>query len=69
MTHNAAKALNLLNLGDIEVGKIADFTVFKVVDQDVKLVDSMKHEVISHQQIIPTHTIVKNEIYTIGEEE
>ena len=69
VTHNAAKALTLLNLGDREGGKIADFTVFKVVDQDVKLVDSMKHEVISHQQIIPTHTIVKNEIYTIGEEE
>lgn len=68
VTKNAAKALHFNNLGEIAIGKIADFTVFKMCSKDIKLVDSTHLEVKSHYYIQPTHTIVKNQLYQLEEE-
>lgn len=68
VTMNAAQSLHLDHLGQIEVGKTADFTVFKMCSKDLELTDSTKKTVVTHQYIQPTHTIVKNQIYQVEEE-
>lgn len=68
VTMKAAQALHLDMLGSLEVGKLADFTVFKFVKEDKKLIDSLKQKVCIHQYLKPTHTIVKNELYKLKEE-
>ena len=68
VTVNAAHALQLNMLGSLEVGKLADFTVFKMVQAKQVLIDSLKQEVYTQQYLQPTFTIVKNKLYKLKEE-
>lgn len=69
VTSTPAKIMKLKQLGSIEVGKLADFTIFKLKQEDIELIDSTKKVINYHQRIIPTKVIVKNEIYNLLEEE
>lgn len=68
VTKRPAQIMRLDQLGTIEIGKIADFTIFKLENKEVELIDSTKQIVNYHQKIVPTKVIVKDQIYDLGKE-
>lgn len=69
VTYRPAKIIGLSQLGQIDVGKIADFTIFKLQNGNIELTDSTGKVVKYNQTITPTKIIVKNEIYNLLEDE
>ena len=69
VTSKPAEIMNLNQFGSLEVGKVADFTIFKLVQEEVSLIDSTKKVVDYQQRIVPSKVIVKNQMYDLMEEE
>ncbi len=63
ITTAAADQYHLSQKGRIEAGKDADFTIFKIVDEEKELVDSNGNTRQAKQQIIPVQTIIGGVMY------
>ncbi|MGM0212514.1 amidohydrolase/deacetylase family metallohydrolase [Enterococcus sp. AZ109] len=63
ITTAAADQYHLSQKGRIEVGKDADFTIFKIIDEEKELVDSNGNTRQAKQQIIPVKTIIGGAVY------
>ncbi|MFQ9924205.1 MAG: amidohydrolase/deacetylase family metallohydrolase [Beduini sp.] len=68
VTNMPAKLFNLSHFGKIEVGKTADFTIFRLEEKDIELKDSSGKVMTYHQSITPTNVIVKNQLYNLTED-
>lgn len=67
VTKKPAEILNLDLLGEISVGKIADFTVFTISHEEKELLDSTGLKIKTMKWIKPTHVIVKNQMFDLKE--
>ncbi|MEG0275949.1 MAG: amidohydrolase/deacetylase family metallohydrolase [Coprobacillus sp.] len=67
VTRKPAEILNLDLLGEISIGKVADFTIFKISNGEKELIDSTGKLVKLEKWIEPTHVIVKNQMFDLKE--
>jgi len=67
VTIKAANSLNLTNIGEIAIGKRADFTFFKLQAGEKKLVDSTGTWQTIQEYIQPTHVFLRDEFINLEE--
>ncbi|MFV0396006.1 MAG: amidohydrolase/deacetylase family metallohydrolase [Coprobacillaceae bacterium] len=67
VTKEPAKILGLHDIGELEVGKKAEFTIFKIVEDQKEVVDSAGVKEVINKYIQPIGVILKDEYRKLGE--